>query len=67
MNARKYCICLAKETIECHIILVSVRRFQRSCCSRICVNKLSASSEFTNQLFLIRNGHFTVLTTVVTI
>lgn len=28
MTAQKYCICLDKETIECHIILVCVQRFQ---------------------------------------
>lgn len=50
MNAQKYCICLAKETTECHIILVNVQRFQwQLLLENTCVNKLLAWEGFTDQ------------------
>lgn len=57
MTAQKYCICLAKETIECHIILVCVQRFQWQLFlenkTSVCWQANNGSTSLQEQQFLL--------------
>lgn len=69
MTAQKYCICLDKETIECHIILVCVQRFQWQLffffLENTSVDKLTTGVHLykINYFYLVGKCNCTVLTT----
>lgn len=67
MTAQKYCICLDKETIECHIILVCVQRFQWQLFfeNNVSVEELTTGVRLykINIFYLVGKSNCTVLTT----